>query len=48
MNELEKLRKENLALKETCEILSNPKIMKDIKDSLDEVSKGEYVSLSDL
>jgi len=48
MNELEKLRKENIALKETCEILSDSKVMLDIKKSLKEVSKGEHYSISDL
>ncbi|MFW5704467.1 MAG: hypothetical protein ACOCXG_01370 [Nanoarchaeota archaeon] len=48
MNELEKLRKENKILMETCEVLSNSKVMHDIKDSLKEISQGEYYKISDL
>jgi hypothetical protein len=48
MNELEKLRKENIALRETCEILSDEKVMKDIKSSLKDISKGDYINISEL
>jgi len=48
MNEMEKLKIENNSLKETCEILSDSKAVNDIKKSLRKISKGEYISLSEL
>jgi len=48
MNEIEKLKKENNSLKETCEILSDFKAMSDIKKSLKEISNGEHISISEL
>ena len=37
MSKLEKLKAENQSLKETCEILSDSKAMKDIKKSLGDI-----------
>ena len=48
MSKLEKLKAENQSLKETCEILSDSKAMKDIKKSLGDISKGDYISISEL
>ena len=43
-----KLKSENKALKETCEVLSDKKIMKSIKQSLSDIKKGHYITPSDL
>jgi len=43
-----KLKKENKALKETCEILSDKKVMADIRQSLKEIKQGKYIKASDL
>jgi cell division protein FtsB len=48
MNELEKLKKENNSLKETCEILANGEAIYDIKNSLKEISRGDYISIDKL
>ena len=45
MGKTEQLMKENKSLKETCEILSNTDIMRDIKKSLDDINKGRYTKL---
>lgn len=35
-------------MKETIEVLSNQKLMKEIKESLEEVRRGEFVTLREL
>lgn len=45
---IRKLRRENKALKETCDILADRKIIADIKKSIDEIKSGKFVTLSDL
>jgi hypothetical protein len=40
--------KENKALLETCEVLSDQEIMKDIKKSLNQIYKGKCTPLSKL
>lgn len=47
-DKLKKLKRENKSLKETCEILSDNKLLKDIKRSLNEIEKGKYIRVSDL
>ena len=43
MQKDEKLRKENISLKETCEILSSPEIIANIRKSLKEISQGNHI-----
>ena len=45
---IKRLKSENRALKETCEILSDKKVMSDIKKSLDEIKSGKFVTISNL
>ena len=47
MNKQELIR-ENKILKETCEILADKKIMRDIKSSLAQIRKGKGIPLSQL
>jgi hypothetical protein len=47
-NKMKRLRAENKALKETLEIMTDKKVMDDIKKSLEEIKSGEFVRLSDL
>lgn len=35
------------SLKETLEIMSNPQLMKDIKEGEEEIKRGEYVTLEE-
>ena len=42
------LKRENRALKETCEILADKKVMNDIQKSLEEIKKGNYITPSEL
>ena len=46
--QIKKLKLENKALKETCEILADKEAMRSIRKSLDEMKKGNYISLSEL
>ena len=39
---------ELLAWKETCEIMSDPKLMESIKRSEEEIARGETIPLSEL
>lgn len=43
-----KLKQEIKSWKETCEILSNKKLMKSIEKSLKQISKGRGIPLSKL
>ncbi|MDD3175899.1 MAG: hypothetical protein PHU51_05465 [Candidatus Nanoarchaeia archaeon] len=43
-----RLERENKALIETCEVLSNQAIMKDIKKSLKQIYNGKFSPLSKL
>jgi hypothetical protein len=45
---IERLKKENKALKETCEILADQKTMEAIKQSLKEIKAGKTIPLSKL
>lgn len=45
---IKKLESENKALKETCEILVDKKVMKNIKQSLVEIKKGHALKIEDL
>lgn len=47
-DKMEYLKKENKALKETCEILSDQETMKSIKTSLKQILKGKHIPLSKL
>tara|TARA_Y100000310_G_C20407167_1_gene680217 strand:+ start:635 stop:784 length:150 start_codon:yes stop_codon:yes gene_type:complete len=46
--ELEKLEKENEALRETCEVLADEKTMDVIKKSLKQIAEGKGIPLSQL
>ena len=46
MAEVKKLRKENKALKETCRILADNKLMEDIRKSLRQIAKGRCKTFS--
>jgi hypothetical protein len=48
MNEITRLRRENRAVKETCEILADNKVMRDIKTSLRQIRAGKGIPLSRL
>jgi len=48
MNKIRKLEQENKALRETCEILSDEKVMREIKDSLEQIRKGKFTPLNEL
>ena len=45
---IEKLKKENRALKETCDILADKRILKNIKTSLNQIKAGKKILLSEL
>ena len=45
---IKKLKMENKALKETCEILADKDAMKSIHKSLEEIKKGNYITPSEL
>ena len=47
-SEMAKIKKENKSLKETCNVLSDSNIMVDIKKSLKQIKKGNYIPLSRL
>jgi PHD/YefM family antitoxin component YafN of YafNO toxin-antitoxin module len=47
-NKIGKLKTENKSLKETIAILSNKKLLEDIKTSLDQIKQGKTYSLSKL
>jgi len=46
--EIERLRAENRALKETCEILADTDLMQDIKKSMRQIRQGKVIPLSKL
>mgnify|MGYP001501973646 CR=1 FL=1 len=48
MDKIDKLKIENKALKETCDILGDQEVMKDIKKSLKQICEGKFVPLSKL
>jgi hypothetical protein len=48
MAEIQRLRKENRALRETCEILADTKLMQDIKKSMRQIRQGKVIPLSKL
>ena len=41
-----KLKIENKALKETCEILADKEVMQDIQESLKQIREGKGISIS--
>ncbi len=43
--QIKKLKLENKALKETCEILADEEAVKNIQKSLDEIKKGNYAEI---
>ena len=45
---IRRLKKENKALKMTCEILGDTKTMGEIKQSLKEIKQGKVIPLSEL
>jgi len=47
-NKIRRLELENKTLKETCDILSDEKVMKDIQNSLKQISAGKGILLSQL
>ena len=47
-NKLIKLKKENRSLKETCDILTDSKVMNDIKISLEQIKNGKGLDISQL
>ena len=40
-------KEEYESMKETIEIMSNKKLMKAIKESIDDIKKGKYITLDD-
>ncbi|MBI2659710.1 hypothetical protein HYX07_00935 [Candidatus Woesearchaeota archaeon] len=40
-------REEYESMKETLEILSNKKLMKDIKEGIEDIKKGRYITFQD-
>ena len=44
MEQIDKLKKENISLKETCNILADEKVMSDIKNSLREMENQLQLS----
>lgn len=48
MEQIKKLKAENRSLRETCEILADKRLMKDIKKSLKEIKSGKFLTLADL
>lgn len=48
MRQISKLKEENKLLKETCEVLSDRKIMKELKASLQQIRVGKFIPLSKL
>ena len=40
--DIKKLKMENRALKETCEILADENVMADIQKSLKQIARGKY------
>jgi len=48
MSNLSKLKKENKLLKETCVILGDKILLKEINLSLKQISNGKGIKLSDL
>jgi hypothetical protein len=46
--EIEQLRAENRALKETCEVLADTRLMQDIKKSMRQIRQGKVIPLSKL
>jgi uncharacterized protein (UPF0147 family) len=48
MEKTDKLKRENRLLKETCEVLADKGILKNIRKSLEEIKEGKFIPLSKL